>query len=272
MNPPRLRAALAASVLSLTLGGCIAAAIPLAAGGSILTREEGRASDRPAAATAEAEAPPASPASSAPAGAAQAPGTRGAEELSPAPPAGTYDALFEHAIAQAARDPADEPRHSAILAEPGTLAPETTDCAILPPAVVLDLDPGDATRDFATLAPDPALARGLAALRQQNIAIFWISSASAGRAGTLRTRLRENRLDPAGRDGLLLMRGSQDRKQIRREELAKTHCVVAIAGDRRSDFDELFEYLKEPAAASALDPLFGNGWFLLLPPQDTKEN
>ncbi len=61
------------------------------------------------------------------------------------------------------------------------------------------------------------------------------------------------------------MRYPGDRKQTRRDDLAKVSCVIAIAGDSRSDFNELFEYLVNPEAALALELLIGQGWFLIPP-------
>lgn len=261
MNRGRLHAALAASALALPLGGCVAAAIPIVAGGSILSVTEGTRK-RPAPAPAQPAAEPDAPG-----------GNASRLVIVPGvlpPPSGTagvgaYTAFLDYARTEAVRHPADELRTSAVLADPGSLDPATTDCAILPPAVLVDLDPGDATLDIDTLAPDAALAAGLAELRLMGAEVFWISTASAGEAGTLRNRLRATGLDADGRDGLLLMRRAEDRKQLRREELAETHCVVAIAGDARSDFDELFDYLQNPDAAVQLESLFGSGWFLLDP-------
>lgn len=283
MSAPRLRAAFALWALALPLGGCVAAAIPLVASGAIVASEE-RPPEREVAerATPRAEGP-ASPVAS-PLPDAPAPTPTGPEPaalaletpaaaLAAAPGLGSrYDAFLAHATAQSARDPIEDPRNSAILAAPGSLMPETTECAILPPAVVIDLDPVDAALDIDTLAANPVLARGLAALRLQGVAVHWISGLSAGKAGALRARLRETGLDPEARDALLLMRRAEDRKQIRRRELSQTHCVVAIAGDERSDFDELFGYLKDPSAAADLDALIGKGWFLVSTPQNTKEN
>ena len=79
----------------------------------------------------------------------------------------------------------------------------------------------------------------------------------------MRRALRASGLDPAGRDELVLMRYPEERKQTRREDFAKQYCLVAIAGDDRADFDELFEYLKNPTAAGPLDALFGKGWFVI---------
>lgn len=262
MTVRRLHAACAASALALMLGGCVAAAIPLAAGGAVLGKET-LGGDEPASETATPSADAEEPGEGAP--------------LTPSSPPGVYEAFLTYAREQAALDPVAAPRGSAILAAPGSLQPETVACSTRSSAVVVDLDPAGGTRDFATLAADPALAQGLHDLRLDGVFVYWISDASAAEAGTLRKRLTATGLDPTGQDGLLLMRRAEDRKQLRREELAQRHCVIAILGDERSDFDELFDYLKNPAAASALDALIGNGWFpvptlLDTPtPLDTKE-
>ena len=272
MTGPRLRAALAASVLALALGGCVAAAIPVLAGGAVLARDKDGSKDRPASdlAAPQFEGPGPAPAPT-PAPTLDASPVRDMVEMREgavlAAPGAMFDdrwqAFLAHASEAAASDPIDDPRTSAILAAPGSLAPNMTDCAILPPAVLIDLDPAEEALDMASITPDRALAQGLAALRMQNVEVFWISGESAAVAGTLRARLRETGLDPAARDGLLLMRRAEDRKQLRRKELSQTHCVVAIAGDQRSDFDELFAYLKDPEAATELDVLLGDGWFLV---------
>ena len=269
MTGPRLRAALAASVLALALGGCVAAAIPVLAGGAVLARDKD-GSDRPVSDLAPPQFEGPGPAPT-PAPTLDASPVRNMVEMREgavlAAPAAMFDdrwqAFLAHASEAAASDPIDDPRTSAILAAPGSLAPNMTDCAILPPAVLIDLDPAEEALDMASIIPDRALAQGLAALRMQNVEVFWISGESAAVAGTLRARLRETGLDPAARDGLLLMRRAEDRKQLRRKELSQTHCVVAIAGDQRSDFDELFAYLKDPEAATELDVLLGDGWFLV---------
>ena len=70
-------------------------------------------------------------------------------------------------------------------------------------------------------------------------------------------------LDPTGRDPILLTLGDGDRKQTLREQAAQTACLVAIAGDERRDFDELFGYLRDPTMATNFDSLLGAGWFLV---------
>lgn len=250
----RLQAALAASALALVLGGCVAAAIPLAAGGVVL-RNEVRGDDEPDSDKAEDESGEADPADTT--------ATEG-EPFTPTLAApGPYQAFLTYSSEQAALDPVAEPRRSAILATPGSLQPETMECSVRPSAVLVDLDPASGARNFAELPPDPALARGLQALRLEGVFVFWISDASAAEAGTLRKRLTETGLDPTTDDGILLMRRAEDRKQLRRKELSQTHCLIAILGDERSDFDELYDYLKDPAAASPLEALIGNGWFLV---------
>ena len=315
------RAALASVfVLAATplLGGCVAAVIPLAAGGALIGKEElgldkksPQADEQPdqtpsavrTPPVAEEEAPPAQapeiaetpdetvaedgpaadlgvaptnadsvtqelpPALSAPSAPLldrrERPVPSIASPASPVADPRAYDALYAYVDQQARRDPVDAPRQSALLQAPGTLSPVRTICSIRPPAVLIDLDPADEAFDpDIAPAPNPALAQMIASLRLQEVDIFWISSLAAVRAGSVRKALVESGLDPAGRDGLLLMRKIDDRKQIRRRELGDTHCVVAIAGDNRTDFDELYLYLKDASAAQPLEELIGAGWFL----------
>lgn len=174
-----------------------------------------------------------------------------------------YDALYSYVDAQARRDPVEQPRDSALLASPALLRPDRTECSIRPPAVVVDIDPGEASFDPSiTPAKNTTLGQMLGAMRQQEIEIYWISSLPAVQAGAVRKALGAAGLDPEGKDQLLLMRNGEDRKQERRRELARSHCIVAIAGDTRSDFDELFAYLKDRSAAQPLEELVGAGWFL----------
>ena len=62
-----------------------------------------------------------------------------------------------------------------------------------------------------------------------------------------------------------LRREADDRKQQRKDNLAGITCIIAIAGDERADFDERFIYLRSPAAGAELEPIIGNGWFLIEP-------
>lgn len=276
------RTALACAMLALPiwLGGCVAAAIPVLAAGGIAAKEIDRERDptsQDAIAAAVPSAPRTEPAPAAEAApkaetAAEAPSAVAVAATASASAAGTvvsagtpgsYDGFIRYAAAQAALDPVTFPRQSALLATAGSLRPITQECGILPPAVIIDLDPAGGKLDpAASIAIDATLAEGLARLRSADVAVFWISAAAAVEAGRVREHLLAAGLDPWGRDGLLLMRRTEDRKELRRRELARTHCVIAIAGDSKSDFDELFDFLRNPAAAAPLDELLGKGWFL----------
>ena len=96
--------------------------------------------------------------------------------------------------------------------------------------------------------------------------VLWLSALPSARVGEVAEALRVSGLDPEGRDPLLLARGPVDRKQALREEANKDVCVIAIAGDRKGDFDELFDYLRDPAAAASVESYLGVGWFLVPPP------
>lgn len=185
----------------------------------------------------------------------------------PAAPGSSYADFAAFARAQAAIPVVGADRRSAILADSGRLVPETRLCSIHPGAILIDLDPaGDALDTARPLAANPALAVGLAELRREGIEIGWVSARTADRAGAIRKALAASGLDPDGRDQLVLLRFPEERKQTRREDFAKANCVLAIAGDERADFDELFGYLRDPAAPTPLDTLIGKGWFLVPPP------
>ncbi len=262
------------ALLAISLGGCVAAAIPLAASGALVGRDSNPDGQ-------DTALEPGQPSLGAP---AQEEGGRLAARGDTPPPRmlrpdeaipdnarGTaqpargnpYAAFYSHAIAQARRDPVETPRKSAMLASPASLEPVTQDCSIKPPAVLIDLDPqGGVFAADTGPGRNPQLAEILSALRVQEVEVHWISGASASDAGAIRKRLLETGLDPWGRDPLLLLRRPGDRKQVLRRELSGTHCVVAIAADTRGDFDELFDYLRHPAAGAPLDILIGDGWFL----------
>ena len=110
--------------------------------------------------------------------------------------------------------------------------------------------------------PSPGLAEGLARLREAGVVVLWVSQASANEVRKVADALLLSGLDPTGRDPLLLMRNAEDRKQTLRLEANLDVCVIAIAGDRRGDFDELFDYLRDPAVARRPRAMLGSGWFI----------
>ena len=145
--------------------------------------------------------------------------------------------------------------------------PKLRTCDDKLPAVIVDLDaeaspfvPGR-----TTVAP-PGLAEGLARLRAAGVVVLWISALPAADVSQVAEALRQSGLDPEGKDPLLLVRSGGDRKQVLREDANKDVCVIAIAGDRKGDFDELFDYLRDPRSGDSLDYLLGAGWFLVPPP------
>lgn len=177
-------------------------------------------------------------------------------------PVTTFAAYVE---GQVARDPVLVPRLSAVLREPSSLDGFRAFCGMKPVLAAIDLDSADAAVDPDALETDIlALAGPLAALRAKGVAIAWISDLPPQRSAALRSALRESGLDPNGSDMLSLAEGGA-RKQLRREALQDSHCLVAILGDELADFDELFDYLIDPAAAWQLDEMMDEGWFLLAP-------
>lgn len=157
-------------------------------------------------------------------------------------------------------------RLSALLARPGDLSAQRAECRASAGAVFVDLDPGRGS--FDPLAPgkaDARLARTLAALREEGATVVWFSRLGENFVDSVRRALVESGLDPDGRDQVVLMRDIEERKQTRRAAIADFLCPIALVGDEKADFDELYLYLKTPDSAVALDAMIGQGWFTLSP-------
>ncbi len=276
----RVRAFLGASAIALAgiaLSGCVAAAIPVIAGGSMLRSEAIGGTDRP-------EQAPQTALASEPDEPGQSATGLIATQLTelPAPTQGdiragslqrldarSFDAFYGYALTQATLDALEAPMRSALLANPESLDPVRQDCGARAPVVIVDLDPQGAIFDpSAAGRGSQPLAEVLAVLRSRGITIGWISALPASSEQELRSRLALENLDPAGADRLLLVSDEDTSKQELRVALAETHCPIAIAGDAREDFDELFAYLKNPDAAFTLNEMFGTGWFLTPNPID----
>jgi len=144
---------------------------------------------------------------------------------------------------------------------------EMRPCLAREPAVVIDLDPDDAVfaPDAAGTAAPQAAAAAAARLREAGVILLWVSQASANDVAAIAESLQSSGLDPTGRDPILLVRDEEERKQVLREEANQTVCVIAMAGDERSDFDELFDYLRDPTLGSLYEGQLGAGWFLVPP-------
>jgi hypothetical protein len=268
------RAWLALALLPL-LNGCLAAvAIPLVAGGTLTaaTKHRVRAATAVPADTKRAvsarETRNAAPAADIKlTDLTELP----APDRAPAPDTDDpWQRFFAYALGQVPGQIAGKGElQSALLApNPSLDEPTRRECPAKFPAVVIDLDDGVApfAPEGLPLAP-PAVAQGLARLRQTGLVVLWISQLPASRAAEVAAALRNSGLDPQGQDQLLLIRSAEDRKQLLRENANDDVCVVAIAGDRRGDFDELFDYLRNPGSAVGLYPMMGSGWFLV-PPLD----
>lgn len=156
---------------------------------------------------------------------------------------------------------------SAMLSDPIALDGQRRRCAAGEQAVALiDLDPkGGIFSPPANPEEQPGLALGLSVMREAGVVIAWLSDLSVNESGALRTVLEQSGLDPRGEDIISLRRDGDDSKHKRKENLAGITCIVAIAGDERTDFDERFKYLRSPEAGAGLEPVIGNGWFLIEP-------
>ncbi len=245
-----------------TLPGCIAAALPIVAGGAIAGTQMKEDDAGLGAARI----------SSASAAAALSPGVTVLEGITELPRPSDVRSegasslpLEEYVDAQLS---SDAPR-SAMLRDPSRLRPERMPCEQRQPVLLLDLDPGDGVAPLDGAEPaDAALSSMLASLRGRGVAIAWITDRAPQEAGALRLRLRQAGLDPQGGDPLFVMRYPGESKQERRRALGRTHCVLAIAGDGREDFDDLYRHLRDPATALQLESMLGQGWFLIANPLD----
>lgn len=156
---------------------------------------------------------------------------------------------------------------SAMLADPIALDGQRKRCSAgEQPVALIDLDPpGGLFAPPADPDRDVGRALGLAVLREAGVQIAWLSDLPVAEIGRVRTALEMAGLDPRGEDIVSLRRDPEDRKQARKENLATSSCIIAIAGDEKPDFDERLGYLKNPEAGEALETAIGDGWFLIEP-------
>ncbi|MEM1051275.1 MAG: hypothetical protein AAGI28_04195 [Pseudomonadota bacterium] len=161
----------------------------------------------------------------------------------------------------------EEEPSAAMLSDRISLEPVKATCGGVSPTILIDLDPeGGLFDSTAASRPPSGLARGLAQLRESGVDIAWISGNGMDKLDAVTRSLKFSGLDLYNKDRVLLVRSPDDRKQALREELSQVSCLIAIAGDTRSDFDELYDYLKNPADADSLEPLIGDGWFIIPQP------
>lgn len=199
------------------------------------------------------------PSPSAPVAGAQAPSTGGS----------AYLGFYEFALAGLQANPGSGARQSMLLLDPPSLDPELQPCGNQPPAVLIDLDPANGLLPLVSSdRASPELIGYLADLRQRGVTIFWISGHAPGAAARIRQRLTNSALDPDGIDQLIVTRFAGESKQARRYALGNSNCLLAILGDHRGDFDELYDFVLDPIMAGPLEVHIGDGWFIAPPPLD----
>lgn len=301
-SPRSLTAALTLTLVATHLGGCVAAAlVPLAAGGTLTGKQlMGRKSAKAKVAekapakpvvivgqgqTAAAPVPSAAPLASSPAetardAAAPLPVAETALALPQTPVAAGlgalvgnedgYAAMAAFVLSTADAGKAKGGRKSALLDQASLASlPRTMPCKDQRAALLIDLDTGTDPFDLNDPpAPAPGLAEHLRAIRGTGTAVVWIASLPETSAKQLGTILKATGLDPLGIDPVLLLRRNETRKQQILLRADNDWCVLAIAGDRKADFDEVFDYLRNPdgPVAVALEQNIGAGWFLVPPP------
>jgi hypothetical protein len=250
-----------------TLTGCLGAAIiPILASGPLLGPHHVRAAtsvpkpSREPSAPTQAQAPTAAATA-----AATAPATTSAATSQPAAASDRWQQFFAFALASEDASGNVASGQSVLLTDDPPLdTPSLRNCPKPVPAVVIDLDDGMSTFDPQHLGRAPTgVAEGLEQLREAGIVVLWISQLPATRVADVAQALRTSGLDPVGADQLLLFRSAKDRKELLRDDANDDVCIVAIAGERRADFDELFDYLRRPAEAAPLDAMLGKGWFFV---------
>lgn len=252
------------------ISGCVAAIIPLYAGAALV-----KTTATPDTSSPPAEAKPGPVAANAAVASERSDVKIVPTSLTSLPPPGQLAtgtanpvvAKFQtYALAQAELPPGTGKRVSAIVSDAADLRLMRRPCTLQPAAVFVDLDPGRGT--FDPLAPgraDPSLGPALTALRGRGVEVVWFSRLGDSFVSAARTALADGGLDAAGRDEIVLMRDLDERKQTRRDDVARRFCPIAILGDERADFDELYLYLKNADAALALDGMLGKGWFMAAP-------
>lgn len=268
----RLLLAALIALQPVLLSGCVAAAVPVVAGGlAVGTRMHGKPNSMPKrgrrtpSRTKSGESPEL--------GAAGAGASLRLTGLTALPKPGeapdgageSFSAFARFALAAAQPKPG-RPLRSALI-DPATLTsrPTRADCGSQAPAVLIDLDPGKAAFDLDDPpAAAPHLAEQLAILRAAGLTILWQTGLRADTAERLHIVLAAVGLDPDRTDRLLLIRKAGELKQDRRRDAARDWCILAMAGDSKGDFEEAFDYLRDPNGllAAALSANLGDGWFL----------
>ncbi len=184
----------------------------------------------------------------------------------------TYGAFVSHVEGWARLVAEGAPVASLVVAN-GLLVrqPEYVRCSNQRPAVVIDLDDGAPDAQTArspadAAAADPQLVAAIDAVRTFGVDVLWITDQASDSRTAIAERLRSSGLDQVGSDAILTSGGAGDRKQLRRFRAAQSHCIIAVVGDRRSDADEAYDYLRDPTTPLVIDANWNAGWFILPAP------
>jgi hypothetical protein len=156
---------------------------------------------------------------------------------------------------------------SAMPSDPVALDGRRRRCAVGDELVaVIDLDPtGRLFAPPANPAPQPGLALGLALLRDARVEIASLVNLPISQFSVPHTSLEQSGLDPREQDTISLRLDQSNAKAQRRVNLADITYIIATARDGRHDLAERFKYLRNPEAGVGIEPLIGNGWFLIPP-------
>lgn len=296
----RARAAFALAMTMPVLGGgCVAAAIPVVAGGMIAREKmSGRQGDAKNRRRAPRPEPSPTRQLSTPQAEAAVRAFESAREPKvisgplPTPSSGGgaqaaqslqgFQALWQHLSAQADRRKRGEPVRSVVLAPDARLdAPSFAACGDKPLAMLFDLDEngetatdpdarwrrwrGDGSDELVAV---PGAVEGVEAARREGVAALFVSARSPDSAATVvgaMEKLGFGTLEP-GRT--LFLRGGDAPADATRQAVAASHCVIALVGDELDDFSALLDAAggddgQNAATQTMVAPLWGAGWFLL---------
>jgi hypothetical protein len=287
----RLRCTILIALAALSLQGCAAAIVPVAAGGVLIkTRVDAAKRARKAEASMEDTPTPVvpkpivivgnSPGESAPAidESATDPVALPIPEIPGMPKQALaaqvnlgnhpYREFALYALAAADKREAAMSIRSAVLTRQVSLAdPKTISCDYKPLAVIIDLD-AEAAAVGTDEVPKATLAEITDVLRQRGIKLIWLTDKNQSALPEFLGPLRSGQIPVIKSDDLISYGANKGkRKQERRWKLAENYCIAAVAGDAKNDFDELYDYLRNPDYAIRLDAFWNRGWFVLPPPQ-----
>ncbi len=268
----RTLAVLALLTSALSLSGCVALVVPVAAAGVIGKKQIDAARKRARQAELSVGDQPIPAAVAA---------TEAVETEIPEPPQSdiaretqsqialasiqnAYTPFVRYALDQVGKRAQGIPIRSAVLVNQVSLVnPETLPCANKPMAVVIDLDIAPGTPAEIEIEAQSGFGTLLQILRDTDVRVVWAGSKSQKATEPTLSALRKGDKPALSDADILLLRDGKFSKQEQRWILARSYCVVAVAGDRKSDFDELYDYLRNPDYAIRLEAFMDRGWFLL---------